>query len=514
MADVAGGVALSAAVALGIVVSTHAFLFDDYNTSNTYDTREGWTSGMGQQRQAQKAAAKKAAAKKPAVKQGENPYYSWVQDKPGALAFNNACDYTVRVDGPAGAVCPEGTVDTGRNYGDPFGDRQCLVQCATNPHCTYVKRVKQPDGTWKCPAGYLDSGLTWPLANGDRQCYKCPMEENAGNLKCSFTGRKQNAKGKWWCPKYTLDVGDQKRQCLVACCPKGHAKEHGGTSELFPCGPWDINRDGGIRSSETKGKPKELEAGVCCQWTNKDCRHKGISGLWQGLKDTGTLQTGYYTDDDGCNVNVWSMEGKPISVTGKGLGIGGAIAMIATTLLSFVPGVGMGVGVARSIGTALFGAVARGAAGAAARQGMVQVAKTGVQQAAKAAAKQVGRAATKAKDAAKRLARRAAKAPQRAARKVAPRAGAPVKAAARKAARKMAPRAVAPVKAAPAAAKSPSVANRVGSAAVWVGDNIGMPAAGFAAASQIYKGAEKGAAKTEAAMAEGRKAPSGFSWWQ
>ena len=105
----------------------------------------------------------------------------------------------------------------------------------------------------------------------------------------------------------------------------------GGTSDLFSCATGDIPRKGGIRRSADRQPAWEL-APYCCQWTNKDCKHKWVSGLWQGSKDMGTKATGYYTEDDGCNVNVWDQSGKKLAVTGKGAGLLGGIGMMAIAI--------------------------------------------------------------------------------------------------------------------------------------------------------------------------------------
>lgn len=258
------------------------------------------------------------------------------------LAISSGCVYTYRVQAKDGKwVCPEGTVDTGRTWGDADGDKQCLMGCAVNPNCQYTTRVFK-NGAWRCPAGYVDSGLTWGVAYGDRQCQKCPQQVNITGKKCSFTGREWMAEAnEWRCPAGTLETGSKENwnACLLACCPVGGYKgREGGTSNLFPCGKWDIEREGGIAGPD--GVPTELYP-FCCQWTNKDCKAKAFRGLFQGVADIGTRDTGYYTKDDGCNVNVWDQHGNKVAVTGKGLGKWGAIGIFA------------GVGVA-TVGTAVF----------------------------------------------------------------------------------------------------------------------------------------------------------------
>lgn len=243
-------------------------------------------------------------------------------------AIGSACKYTQRVPVNNQWKCPEGTLDTGRSWGDKDGDLQCLLGCAVSPNCEYTGRTLQ-NKQWKCPAGWADTGLNWGVPNGDKQCQRCAPKQG-----CGYTQRQATKDGEWRCPPGTFDTGrdwgkpDGDKQCMTACCPSGFKGREGGTSDLFPCGPHDINRDGGIRRSSDNQKAAELIS-YCCQWTNKDCRHKGLSGFFQSAKDTGTRQTGYYTADDGCNVNVWDQAGGQVAVTGKGLGLWGGIGMMA-----------------------------------------------------------------------------------------------------------------------------------------------------------------------------------------
>ena len=244
------------------------------------------------------------------------------------LAVGSGCAYTQRVQQGGAWRCPDGTADTGRSWGDPDGDKQCLKGCRVSPACEYRGRVFT-NGAWRCPDGWADTGLTWGVANGDKQCQRCPAK--AG---CSFTQRVKTSDGEWRCPPGTLDTGrswgvaDGDKQCLGACCPTGYKGREGGTSDLFACGPWDIQRDGGIRRGSDNGKPDELLP-FCCQWTNKDCRRKGFAGWFQRIKDSGTSPTGYYSSDDGCNVNVWDENGTAVAVTGKGMSTFASIAMLS-----------------------------------------------------------------------------------------------------------------------------------------------------------------------------------------
>lgn len=262
---------------------------------------------------------------------------SWVAwramfPRDGFLAVGTGCEYTTRVQQGGAWVCPQGTVDTGRSWQDPDGDKQCLVGCAVSPHCEYRGRVEAGKNGWKCPAGFVDSGLTWGVAYGDRQCHKCPSTVDPPGKKCAFTGRQWVATAnEWRCPPGSLDTGSKEdwNGCLLACCPtSGFNGKQGGTSELFPCGKWDIERKGGIRRVPDGGVATELYP-YCCQRTNKNCNAKLFKGLFQAVKDTGTKGTGFRMEDNGCRVNVWTQTGEGVAVTGKGMGKWGAIGLFA-----------------------------------------------------------------------------------------------------------------------------------------------------------------------------------------
>lgn len=238
------------------------------------------------------------------------------------MAITNSCEYVSK----KGGACPAGTADTGNSK------KPCLAGCIVMPHCEYRTRESK-NGKWTCPSGWMDSGLSWGVPNGDKQCYKCPVEDGK---RCAYTQR-QMVDGQWQCPAGTLDTGrtwgtdNPEKQCLLGCCPTGYNKKEGGTSDLFACGAGDITRQGGIRRSSDRQPATEL-ASYCCQWTNKDCKKRGLAGLFQSSKDIGTKQTGYYTEDDGCNVNVWNQSGEKVAVTGKGAGLWGGIGMMAAAV--------------------------------------------------------------------------------------------------------------------------------------------------------------------------------------
>jgi hypothetical protein len=52
----------------------------------------------------------------------------------------------------------------------------------------------------------------------------------------------------------------------------------------------------------------------CCKNTNYDCHTSGIKGVWQKASQAGLKPSGYYTDDDGCNLDVFGLDGAEIAV--------------------------------------------------------------------------------------------------------------------------------------------------------------------------------------------------------
>lgn len=115
-----------------------------------------------------------------------------------SVAIRPECQYTRREQRPDGLwVCPAGTADTGRTWGDLDGDKQCLVGCtqeqqqpkaAARPECRYTRRELR-NNAWVCPSGTTDTGRTWGDQDGDKQCL----------VSCGAVGPKPTkaAKGKW-----------------------------------------------------------------------------------------------------------------------------------------------------------------------------------------------------------------------------------------------------------------------------------------------------------------------------
>jgi len=70
------------------------------------------------------------------------------------------CEFITRISVEGKWVCPDGWTDTGRNWGDVDGAKQCAKgPCpALAPNaCGFTRRVEK-DGGFACPVGYKDSG--------------------------------------------------------------------------------------------------------------------------------------------------------------------------------------------------------------------------------------------------------------------------------------------------------------------------------------------------------------------
>ena len=94
--------------------------------------------------------------------------------------------------------CAPGWRDTGKQWGQPEGDKQCEV-CNTAPvdGCEYGTRQQQSNGEYWCPSGWRDTGNHWSLGNhGDKQCAKCNSVPLPG---CQYQIR-QLVNGVWQCP--------------------------------------------------------------------------------------------------------------------------------------------------------------------------------------------------------------------------------------------------------------------------------------------------------------------------
>jgi hypothetical protein len=65
------------------------------------------------------------------------------------------------------------------------------------------------------------------------------------------------------------------------------------------------------------GKGKEYAWDVewqCCKNTNYDCNNKGFKGVWQAASQAGLKGSGYWDSNDGCNIDVFGLDGQPIAV--------------------------------------------------------------------------------------------------------------------------------------------------------------------------------------------------------
>ena len=142
------------------------------------------------------------------------------------------CSYVTReLNGDVWA-CPDGTIDTGRDWNTTDGGKQCaesqecvdaLEPIAKDP-CRYTVRIPDGKGSWACPSGFVDTKRGWEHVDGDKQCQTdtCPPP-GPPVLKpggaCDYSVRVDVGGGKWACPKDKVDTGrdwttvDGGKQC-------------------------------------------------------------------------------------------------------------------------------------------------------------------------------------------------------------------------------------------------------------------------------------------------------------
>jgi len=257
--------------------------------------------------------------------------------------------------------CPPGTAwGWGANAG------KCCVNNANcvgsvNPTnwegCYYTKKVWKDNG-WNCPDEYPRDTGDWSYVNANYQCASksecvtkvqnaaAPAKKAANTLKL----------GDWICPPgYSWGWDQNAGKCCMnnyscreaiqfgepACKAKG----------LFLCEN-DVDRDGGVHNYN---KQKALEfkgTGICCKYTNRGCG----GNFWNGLRDAGMKGSGYYTADDGCNVEVFDYMGNPIATNGKSIfdvaaPIAGMVAGSVAGMAIGNPALGMVAGAAIKGGT-------------------------------------------------------------------------------------------------------------------------------------------------------------------
>ena len=171
--------------------------------------------------------------------------------------------------------------------------------------CEYATRGQLPNGCWQCPAGYEDTGRNWGMPDPQKQCVKagcpatapravaagssvapvgpadpCPSYPQQEVRKwCQYTVRehKPGAACWWTCPAGFSDTGRQDgNQCVKDGCPA--------TAPADPCPSY----------------PQQAVRGWC-QYTVRE--HKPGAACWwtcpAGFSDTGR-QDGNQCVKDGC----------------------------------------------------------------------------------------------------------------------------------------------------------------------------------------------------------------------
>ncbi|AGE51934.1 hypothetical protein PBCVCVM1_705R [Paramecium bursaria Chlorella virus CVM-1] len=142
----------------------------------------------------------------------------------------NACEYSTRVSVDNTWKCPPGTIDTGRDWGDEYGESQCASsqECVDYlgpkpERCMYTTRIPIGD-SWGCPDGMTDTGRGWEHVDGEKQCQTkaCPPPGSPvlkpGETSCTYSLRESTNEG-WKCPANTVDTGrgwehiDGDKQC-------------------------------------------------------------------------------------------------------------------------------------------------------------------------------------------------------------------------------------------------------------------------------------------------------------
>jgi hypothetical protein len=137
------------------------------------------------------------------------------------------CETITRISIDGKWACPPGWNDTGRNWGDVDGVKQCTRgPCpALAPNkCGYTRRVAKGTG-FGCPFGYKDTGRP---ATSDYQCSVGPCGATPPDppTPCVYSARVATPKG-WACPEGMIDTGlnwgdvdGGTKQCRTASCPQ------------------------------------------------------------------------------------------------------------------------------------------------------------------------------------------------------------------------------------------------------------------------------------------------------
>lgn len=251
----------------------------------------------------------------------DKKYPHWGWDKHAGLRCknnNNTGCTTAWIDGKLVDLEPP-TVDCKAPKG--WKNDQCVCldpkkQDGPGGWCTACMAPfeKKSDGSCGCPGNTV-----WR----NDQCLppsvdcKAPKEWKNDQCVCSDPTKSDGADGSWCTvsapmpppaapgalPDFTWE--QRVRQCegLGALMP-------GGRGKAYVC-----KTNPNIRADYGKGS--EYAYGIewqCCKNTNYDCKKSGAAGAWQAASQAGLKGSGYWTDDDGCNLDVFGLDGQPIAV--------------------------------------------------------------------------------------------------------------------------------------------------------------------------------------------------------
>lgn len=137
------------------------------------------------------------------------------------------CDIVSRIFLEGKWTCPPGYSDTGRDWGDIDGYKQCQRgPCSELPEnkCTYTRKIEK-NGSYVCPMGYKDTGRP---ATSDYQCSIGPCGATPADppQPCVYSSRVFR-NSNWVCPEGMIDTGlnwgdvdGGTKQCRTSSCPQ------------------------------------------------------------------------------------------------------------------------------------------------------------------------------------------------------------------------------------------------------------------------------------------------------
>jgi len=217
------------------------------------------------------------------------------------------CVDPLAIDGPDGSWCTQCKAPFAKKNGQcacpgnkVWRNNQCMdpiVDCKApkmwkNDQCVCVDPLATdgPDGSWctQCKA---------PFAKKDGQC-ACPGNTTWKDGYCQELSAPSNG----GLPDFTWDQRVRQCRAIGRLMPGGHG-------DGYVC-----KENPNIRRGFGENKYAWDIEWQCCKNTNYDCHTSGIKGVWQKASQAGLKPSGYYTDDDGCNLDVFGLDGAEIAV--------------------------------------------------------------------------------------------------------------------------------------------------------------------------------------------------------